>query len=1023
MVLDHDAALAAPAEAVRAAPESRPRAEPADAAAARRRVTVVVADLADADALAERLDPESLDAVLERFSGACGAVLEAHGAVVDRGAGEAITGVFGLRARHEDDPVRAARAALELRDALAALADALEGEQGLRPAIGIGVASGEVFVGAGARARGEAVHIAAALGRAAPAGGILIGEATHALAGRALRTEPAERIAVRGRSTDVAAWRLGGLAIDVPAPRDGPFVARQRELEALRAALRGASDAVACRRLTVVGPPGIGKSRLTRELIAGLGDDAAVTIGRCHAGPAAAASPALAELIRGVAGEDPEASIRERLADDDRVDVIARRVLGVLGMSDEPAQPGETAWAVRRILEAAARDRPLLVVVEDAHWADPALLDLVEYTLAFSGGAAVLLLCLARPELLETRPDWAAPRADSALLQLEPLDGTDARALVDGLADGLEPAAAERIVATAEGNPLFLEQLLAVRAEGELTTLPPSIEAVLAARIDRLDPHEREVLRHASLEGRRFHVGATAELLPAAERDSLDRALMGLVAKQLIRPDRSDHPGEDAFRFAHALIRDAAYAGMPKRLRGELHERLAEWLRAKPGATDELVGLQLEQACRLRRELGPPDQHDRALAGEAADRLAAAGDGAARRGDAAAAARLLERAVALVPEDDPARAALLVRLGATLVEAGRLADAGRRLDEALAAGAGDPRLAARARVERELARQHAGEGGGDARRIADAALAELERHGDEHGCCRAWQLRAWIEWTASHAAAADEAWRQAAVHARRAGDDRELFEILGWQASAAVYGPVPVPEAIHRCEAIREQAAGSPVAVAVVLRPLAMLHAMTGDFAQARRLLEQATAALAELDRMEEAVSHHEATVELLAGRPGESEARLRPGFEALGRMGERNVYATTAALLAEAVLAQDRPAEAVALCAESERHAAPEDVVTQALWRAVRARVLAAEGDAAAAEALAGEAVALIAASDLLNDHADVLLAHAEVLRLGGRDAEAAGIRQQALELYERKGNLVSAARARSWPVVRAPA
>ena len=419
-----------------------------------------------------------------------------------------------------------------------------------------------------------------------------------------------------------------------------------------------------------------------------------MTHGRCHADPAAAAARPLAQLIRGVTGEHAEAWIREQLADDDRVDVIARRVLGVLGLSDEPAQPGETAWAVRRVLEAAARDRPLLAVVEDAHWADPVLLDVVDYTLAFSGGAAILLLCLARPELLEARPGWAVPHADSALLQLEPLDGADARALVDALADGLDAAAAERIVATAEGNPLFLEQLLAVRAEGE-RTLPPSIEGVLAARIDRLDPHEREVLRHASLEGRRFHVRATAALLPPDERDALDRALIGLVQRQLIRPDRPDFAGEDAFRFSHALIRDAAYAGMPKRLRGELHERLADWLRARPHVADETVGFQLEQAWRLRRELGPPDQHDRALAGEAADRLAAAGHAELRRGDAAAAGELLERAVVLVEEDDPARAGLLVQLGATLVEAGRLADADRRLDAAIALAAADGRPAPR----------------------------------------------------------------------------------------------------------------------------------------------------------------------------------------------------------------------------------------------------------------------------------------------------------------------------------------
>ena len=252
---------------------------------------------------------------------------------------------------------------------------------------------------------------------------------------------------------------------------------------------------------------------------------------------------------------------------------------------------------------------------------------------------------------------------------------------------------------------------------------------------------------------------------------------------------------------------------MPKRLRGEHHERLAAWLRTRPRVRDETVGHHLERACRLRAELGPPDQHDRALAGEAADRLAAAGAAALRRGEAEAAGRLFERAVALVPADDPARPALLVTLGAALVDAGRLEEADAHLEEAIARAVadGDARVAARARVELELERQHAGRSAGAAAAfaIADAALAELERHGDDLGCCRAWRLRAWTEWSASRAAAADDAWRHAAGLARDAGDDRERYELLGWRASAAVFGPTPVPDAIARCEGFLAEVEGA----------------------------------------------------------------------------------------------------------------------------------------------------------------------------------------------------------------------
>jgi tetratricopeptide (TPR) repeat protein len=266
-------------------------------------------------------------------------------------------------------------------------------------------------------------------------------------------------------------------------------------------------------------------------------------------------------------------------------------------------------------------------------------------------------------------------------------------------------------------------------------------------------------------------------------------------------------------------------------------------------------------------------------------------------------------------------------------------------------------------------------------------------------------------------------WHRAAVHADRAGDERELAEILGWRTSAAAFGPTPVPEAIRRCEQIRERVRNSPVAVAQTLHPLGLLHAMTGDFALARRLTGEADAIFGELGRMDQAVSHPEALIELLAGRPEAAEEHLRHGYETLERMGERPVLAGTAALLAQVVYIQDRRAEAAALCRESARHARAEDVATQAMWRGVAAKVRAAEGDHAAAEALAREAVGYVERTDLLCIHGDVLLELAEVLRLGGRAAEAERAARRALGLYERKGNGVSAARARSWPAVAAPA
>ena len=609
-----------------------------------------------------------------------------------------------------------------------------------------------MFVGEGARrerfATGEAIGAAAGLAAAAEAGEVLLGERARGLVAAGVDAQPAAE----------GAWRLLGLGTPAPLelrPPDSAFVGRAAELAQVADALARAQQERGARLVIVTGPAGIGKSRLAREAVAAAGADATIVTGRCVSYGEGIAYRALAEIV-------DQLGDRGALLGDE---LVERRILAAIGRSDEATQAEETAWAVRRLFEAVARERPLVVVVDDVHWAEPALLDLLDYVVAFSSGSPILLVCLGRPELLAERPAWAAPQRSASVLALDALPDAEAHALVAAL--GAEPDAARRIVARAEGNPLFLEQLVAIGGE----TLPPTIEAVLAARLEGLDAEERTLLEHASIEGRSFHRGAVAALLG---RDELGPPLIALARRQLIQPDVPEHAGEDAFRFAHALIRDVAYRGLPKRRRADLHERLAGWLLVRPEPQDEIVGYHLEQACRNRAELGLGV--DGALAAEAARRLASAGRGALRRGDAAAGASLLERAAALLPGDGE----LLRALGAALVDAGRLGDAERALTEAIerARAASDPQAEARAHVERELVRLHADPDAGTepARRAADEALRTL---GDDHGLCRAWRLRAWIAWTESQSADADAAWHEAAEHARRAGDDRELREILG----------------------------------------------------------------------------------------------------------------------------------------------------------------------------------------------------------------------------------------------------
>ena len=430
-ILAQDPGLSLPA--AESAPEpipetAAPETVPAQSEAprqVRRLVSIVFADLVGSTGLGERLDPESMHDLLDRYSDACSAVIERHGGTVEGFIGDAVVGVFGMTELHEDDALRAVRAAVELREAGAALSAELERERGVPIAMKLAVESGEVFVSAGARrtsfAAGDAFNVASRLEGNAADGEILLGENAYRLVRDAVQAERLEPLALRGRSAKVQAWRLIELQADHPGrlPSPGiPFVGRERELEDLRAAFAGAGEGRDCRAVTVVGAPGLGKSRLVQELVSEVGERATVLVGRCPSYGDGVTYRPLAEIVRQIAGSDPRARIEELVGADERV---AGLVLSAIGLSEAPAQAEETFWAVRSLLERLAGERPLVVVVEDVHWAEPTLLDLLEYLVAFSSGHPILLICLARPEFLETRPGWVAPLPNRSLVLLEAL--------------------------------------------------------------------------------------------------------------------------------------------------------------------------------------------------------------------------------------------------------------------------------------------------------------------------------------------------------------------------------------------------------------------------------------------------------------------------------------------------------------------------------------------------------------------------------------------------------------------------
>jgi tetratricopeptide (TPR) repeat protein len=515
-------------------------------------------------------------------------------------------------------------------------------------------------------------------------------------------------------------------------------------------------------------------------------------------------------------------------------------------------------------------------------------------------------------------------------------------------------------------------------------------------------------------------------LVPAAER--LDEHLASLVRKDLIRADRAD---EEAFRFRHILIRDAAYLAVAKEARAELHESFATWLEdARPGREyQEILGYHLEQAHRYRAELAPPDHHTRELATRGATSLVAAGRRAFARGDAPAAVGLLTRATVLLRDDEEARLEIAPDLGAALIETGDLMQADAVLSRTIAAAdsSGDKQLELRAELERAWVdlRGEATVGAGDLQAIAERGISTFEGAGDEVGLARAWFLLSAVHWLASRWGARTEALERALLHARRAGHRRQEAVILGALPLSLSWGSTPIPEAIDRCQELLAQAEGDRTVEAKILVALAELEAGRGNFDDARRLYQESQAILEELGlRLLLGIqSQAGGTIELLAGDPPAAENELRWGLEILQKLGANAALSMVAAMLGTALYEQGRFDEAERLTQLSESATADEDVACQILYRGVRAKIHARRGGLEEAERLARQAAALAADTDALTVHGDALMNLAEVLRLAGREAEAAPVADQARALYEAKGNTVLRARAKAWLAVAGPA
>jgi class 3 adenylate cyclase/tetratricopeptide (TPR) repeat protein len=1015
---------------------------------ARKVVTVLFADVVGSTAAGERHDPEAYQRVLNAHFDLMQALTERHGGTVEKFIGDAMMAVFGLPRIHEDDALRAVRAAAQIRAEIARLTDVRPGR--LKLAWRFGVNTGDVLVGGSSGrtlATGDAVNMAARLEQAAAPGEILIGASTYALVRDAVDAEPVHGLVLKGKSAQVSAFRILSVHqhVDGRLRRfDLPFVGRHDERAQLGWVLDRVTRSSSPQLVTVLGDAGIGKTRLVASAVEDLG--VRVLRGRCRAYGQGVPWWPLAEALADAAGidvgTDDAATVQRKLgqlpASAPPDDLLATVAVAV-GLSDAGFERDATT-ALREYLGDIAGDAGVVLVLDDLHHAQDELLDALE-VLVRSRDLRLALIALARPDLLERRRTWSGGALNAHTLLLEPLADDEIATLAQHRLTGpLHPATRDELVTSAGGNPLFVEELIAMLLEdGTLQlvdgtwqrsgrqdqTIPASIQALLGARVDALDRPDRTVLGRAAVVGLTVPYDALHSLTDEAERLALDESLHALVDRDLLRPARA------AYAFRHPFVREAVYQALPRRTRADLHERHARWLMARAGGPqiDQLAADHLERALEERGLLDPDDPALGILRATTGDWLIAAGSRALHRGDMAAAARLNGAAVDLLDEDDVRRASALADRGRALSELGDFEAGAVEVERACAAAlrTGDEALVAHMRLTAVNVRSNLALDGWveEASMVADESIEVFSRRGDARGLARAWGMRAETHFLTAQFTACEAAVEQASVLADEANDDAERRRNVFRHVTLLPVGRRPVTEGLATCRQALEQYAGDRTVEARVLQVQALLLAMDGAADAARAALSEATQRFQELNQ-----AYWLAFGDLVAGRiklltddASAAETAFRRAITALTEMGDRS-YAALAAAELVARTPGDRLDDADVLFDRALADAAADDLEAQVWVRLASARLDARRGDHDAAVAAAQQAATLAATSDGPVLQADALLGVAEHAAAAWRASDPPSARSDhhrsaldaaraAAERYAAKEHLVGRDRA----------